>query len=218
MSKRERVSFNFYNGPVKRIRHRLGLGNATSIGVDDLLKIAKIHGYHVELVNVSHWEFSVSKFYRIFAGESYIGTCMFYYDVGFDSRGMVTDIFEGHCLDPDYGIGRFLAYVFNYKNARDRRQAEWAERRRQSIQFPHNKEKKIREILGLAETQHFKKTDLIELSSLHGYEVQHCNTSDGNQFNLNPVCSKRSKRKRNYFQMTVTNNDKVESIIEVQPK
>lgn len=127
----------------------------------------------------------------------------------------MTDIFEGHCLDPDYGIGRFLVYVFNYNNARERR---WAERRRQSIQFPHNKEKKIRETLGLAETQHFVKTDLIELSSLHGYEVQHCNTSCGNQFNLNPVCSKNSERKRNYFQMKVTDNDKVESIIEVQRK
>lgn len=218
MSKRERSSFNFYNGPEKRIRHRLGLGNATSIGIDDLLRIAKIHDYHVELVNCTHWEFSGSKFYRIFTGESYIGTCMFYYDVGIDSKGLVTDIFEGHSLDPDYGIGRFLAYVFNYNNARDRRRAEWAERRRLSIQFPHNKEKKIRATLGLAETQQFVKTDLIELSSLHGYEVQHCDTSGGNLFNLNPVCSKLSKRKRKFFQMTVADNDKVESIIEVQPK
>ena len=214
MSKIERKTIKFYGAPEKRTRYHLGLGSSTTIGIAEMLRIAKIHNYIVELVNSGHWKFNGSMYYQVFAGESKYGTRNYYYDVGFDSVGSVTDIFGGYSTDADYGLGQFLAYVFNINKARDKRQAVWAERRNQSIKFPCNKEKKIRETLGLAETQHFEKTELMDLALLHGYKVRGDEKGASNEIDLYPVPSVPKKLKQ-HFRMIVGDNDKVESIKEI---
>lgn len=186
-----------------------------TIGISEVLRIDTIHKYNVELVKSRHWEFNVSNIYRVFAGESKSGTCKYYYDVGFDSDGSVTHIYGGYSIFADYGVGQFLSYVFNINKVRDIRRAAWAERRNQSIKFPDNKEKKIRATLGLAETQRFEKTDLLDLALLHGYEMRGDKKVGSNQFDIYPVPSSRINAKQ-HFRVIVGDNDKIESIKEIR--
>lgn len=205
----------FYGGSEKRIRHRLGLGNTETISLEDVLSIAKIHNYNIQSIQRRHWVLKVDNFHRIFTGESKIGTCTFDYDVGFDSSGAVIGIYESRSFDPDYGLGRIFGYLFNFNNARVKRQADWAKQCYQSIRFPNNKEKIIRKLLGLAETQKFDKSSLIQLGQYQGYDVHRCKDGCDKHLNLYPSSANEVEGKR-YFQMTIGDNDNVESIKEIR--
>lgn len=208
-------TIKFYGGTEKRIRHRLGLGSAETTSVEDVLRIAKIHNYNIQSIQRRHWVLKVDNFHRIFTGASKIGTCTFDYDVGIDSTEAVIGIYESRSFDPDYGIGRIFGYLFNFNNARVKRQADLAEQCYQSISFPNNKEKIIRKLLGLAETQKFDKDSLIQLGQYHGYDVHRCKEGCEKHLNLYPNSVNQVKGKR-YFQMTIGHNDNVESIKEVR--
>ena len=210
-----RPIIKFFGGNEKRIRHRLGLGSAETISEEDVLSIAKIHNYNIQSIQRRHRVLKVVNFHRIFTGASKIGTCTFDYDVGIDSTAAVIGIYESRSFDPDYGIGRILGYLFNFNNARVKRQAEWAEQCYQSISFPNNKEKIIRKLLGLAETQKFDKESLIQLVQYHGYDVHRCKEGCDKHLNLYPNGVNQVKGKR-YFQMTIGHNDNVESIEELR--
>lgn len=149
-------------------------------------------------------------YYSIFTGFSKLVIYSFDYDIAQDADGYVTDIFEVRGEYPDYGIGRLLAWIFNYKKMK-----AWASSDsigEQIVSFPNNRETRIRNLLGLAEQKQFNRDQVLKLANIHGYKERYCEKNSANQFSVYPK-NADGLAMNHYFQVTLGDNDMIESIV-----
>ena len=209
-------TINFISSPEKRVRHRLGLGSLNRITIDDLLGIAKILGYVTEFRNCSNCFLKSDHYYGIYTGFSKHALYVLDYDVAFDADGYVTDIFESRGEFPDFGIERILDWIFRPDKMREIQRRNSDELEEYFIEFPSNREARIRRSLGLADRRQFHRDQMLKLANFHGYKELHGKSKDPNQFTVYPADFDKRRRKH-CFQMTVGENDMIQSIVEINP-
>ena len=207
-------TINFIGAPEKRIRHRLGLGSVTRIKIDDLLGIAKILRYPTEFRNCSNCFLKSDKYYGIHTGFSKLALCVFDYDVAYDADGYVTDIFEARGGYADYGIGRLVEWIFRPEKMKALVLRISNEQPEYFVEFPSNREAKIRRLLGLADRRQFHRDQVLKLANFHGYKELDCESNGPNQFKVYPK-DFHERRRKHHFQMTVGENDMIRSIVEL---
>lgn len=208
----ENREFRLFGAPEKRIRHRLGLGRKKSITLDELHCISNLLGYPVHFYERKHWELESQGYYRIYTGDSKFNTRTYHYDIGVDSQNFVTAIFEHRSTDPDYGIGRILAKLFGYGRRGSKDVTKIEQKPASVIAFPKNMEKKIREVLGLANLRQVNCEQVVQLAKIHGYSTQLDRGDSINQLNVHLTEHDDGKFERQ-LQMTVGANDMIQSII-----
>ena len=82
------------------------------------------------------------------------------------------------------------------------------------VEFPSNREAKIRRLLGLADRKQFKRDQVLKLANVHGYQELACKSNGPNQFKVYPK-DFHERRRKHHFQMTVGENDMIQSIVEL---
>ena len=207
-------TINFIDAPEKRVRHRLGLGSLNRIKIDDLLGIAKILKYGTEFRNCSNCLLQSDKCYTICTGFSKLALCFIYYDVAYNADGYVTDISEDRAGYADYGIGTLFEWIFRPEKVKALLHRSANEQPEYFVEFPGNREAKIRRLLGLADRRQFKRDQLLKLANFHGYQELDCTSNDPNQFKVYPK-DFHERRRKHHFQMTVGENDMIQSIVEL---
>lgn len=210
MTEQSTKNINFLGGPEKRIRYRLGLGSMKRIKLEELLEIAAILGYTVEYCDVKHWLLDSDSYYSIFTGFSKLVIYSFDYDIAQDADGYVTDIFEDRGEYADFGIGRLLAWIFKYNKMKALFLPDSVGEPK--ISFPNNRETRIRNLLGLAEQKQFNRDQVLKLANIHGYKERHCEKNNANQFSVYPK-NADGLAMNHYFQVTLGDNDMIESIV-----
>ena len=83
------------------------------------------------------------------------------------------------------------------------------------VEFPSNREAKIRRLLGLADRRQFTRDQVLKLANVHGYQELDCKSNGPNQFKVYPK-DFHERRRKHHFQMTVGENDMIKSIVEVK--
>ena len=207
-------TINFIGAPEKRIRHRLGLGSLNRIKIDDLLGIAKNLGYSTEFADSKNGILKSDKYYGIYTGFSKLGLCVLDYDVAYDADGYVTDIFEARGGDADYGIGTLVDWILRPEKVRALLHRSSNEQPEYFVEFPSNREAKIRRLLGLADRRQFNRDQVLKLANVHGYQELDCKSNGPNQFKVYPK-DFHERRRKHHFQMTVGENDMIQSIVEL---
>ena len=207
-------TINFIGAPEKRVRHRLGLGSLNRIKIDDLLGIAKILGYVIEFRNCSNCFLKSDQYYSVFTGFSKLAIYALDYDIAFDTDGYVTDIFEDRGEYPDFGIGRLVEWIFRPEKVKALVLRVSNEQPEYFVEFPSNREAKIRRLLGLADRKQFKRDQVLKLANVHGYQELACKSNGPNQFKVYPK-DFHERRRKHHFQMTVGENDMIQSIVEL---
>ena len=207
-------TINFIDSPEKRVRHRLGLGSLNRIKIDDLLEIAKTLRYAAEFRTHSNCFLKSDKYYSIYTGFSKLALCVIYYDVAYDADGYVTDIFEARAGYADYGIGRIFEWIFRPDKMKAYVLRDSNEQPEYFVQFPSNREAKIRRLLGLADRRQFHRDQVLKLANFHGYQELDCKSNGPNQFKVYPK-DFHERRRKHHFQMTVGENDMIQSIVEL---
>ena len=207
-------TINFIGAPEKRIRHRLGLGSINRIKIDDLLEIAKILKYGTEFVDCRNSMLKSDKYYGIYTGLSQLALCVLDYDVAYDADGYVTDIFEARGGYADFGIGTLVDWIVRPEKVRALMHRCSKEQPEYFVEFPSNREAKIRRLLGLADRKQFKREQVLKLANVHGYQELDCKSNGPNQFKVYPK-DFRERRRKHHFQMTVGENDMIQSIVEL---
>ena len=207
-------TINFIGAPEKRIRHRLGLGSITRIKIDDLLGIAKNLGYPTEFVDSRNSMLNSDRYYSVFTGFSKLAIYVLDYDIAFDADGYVTDIFEDRGEYPDFGIGRMVEWIFRPEKMKAYVLRCSNEQQEYFVEFPSNREAKIRRLLGLADRRQFKRDQVLKLANVHGYQELDCKSNGPNQFKVYPK-DFHERRRKHHFQMTVGENDMIQSIVEL---
>ena len=205
---------NFIDSPEKRVRHRLGLGSLNRIKIDDLLGIAETLRYSTEFVDSRNSTLKSDKYYGIYTGFSKLGLCVFDYDVAYDADGYVTDIFEARGGDADFGIGTLLDWIFRPEKVKALVLRVSNEQPEYFVEFPSNREAKIRRLLGLADRRQFHRDQVLKLANIHGYQELDCKSNGPNQFKVYPK-DFDERRRKHHFQMTVGENDMIQSIVEL---
>ena len=214
MTNVSKKTINFIGAPEKRIRHRLGLGSITRIKIDDLLGIAKILKYGTEFRNHSNCDLKSDKYYGIYTGFSKLALCVLYYDVAYDADGYVTDIFEDRGGYADFGIGTLVDWIFRPEKVKALLHRSSNEQPEYFVEFPSNREAKIRRLLGLADRKQFHRDQVLKLANFHGYQELDCKSNGPNQFKVYPK-DFHERRRKHHFQMTVGENDMIQSIVEL---
>ena len=171
---------NFIDSPEKRVRHRLGLGSLNRIKIDDLLGIAETLRYSTEFVDSRNSTLNSDKYYSIYTGVSKLALCVIYYDVAYDADRFVTDIFEARPGYADYGIGRIVEWIFRPEKMRALVLRISNEQPEYFVEFPSNREAKIRRLLGLADRRQFHRDQVLKLANFHGYEELDCKSNGPN--------------------------------------
>lgn len=208
-------TIKFLGGSEKRIRHRLGLGLIKTIKIDDLLGIAKILGYDTEFRNVNHSELASDSYHCIYTGFSKLAVFVYDYDIAHDADGNVTAIFEDRGEYADFGIGRIFAWMFKYSEMKAFVINERNEDNEFCVKFSGNSEAKIRNVLGLAERKQFNREEVLKLANLHGYRELSGKNNAPDQLKVYPA-ELPNKSRKHHFQMTVGENDMVDSIVEIK--
>ena len=214
MTNASNKTIKFTGAPEKRIRHRLGLGSLNRIKIDDVLEIAKILKYGTEFRNCSNCFVQSDKCYLICTGLSKLALCVIYYDVAYDDDGYVTDIIEDRAGYADYGIGTLVEWIFTPEKVRALLNRSANEQPEYFVEFPSNREAKIRRLLGLADRRQFHRDQVLKLANFHGYEELDCQSNGPNQFKVYPK-DFDERRRKHHFQMTVGENDMIRSIVEL---
>ena len=207
-------TINFIDSPEKRVRHRLGLGSLNRIKIDDLLGIAKVLGYVTEFRNCSSCFLKSDQYYGIYTGFSKHALYVLDYDVAYDADGYVTDIFEARGEFPDFGIARMLDWILRPDKMREVQRRNSDELEEYFIEFPSNREARIRRLLGLADRRQFNRDQVVKLANFHGYKELSCKSNGPKQFKVYPGDFDKRRRKH-HFQMTVGENDMIQSIVEL---
>ena len=208
-------TINFIGAPEKRVRHRLGLGSLNRIKIDDLLGIAKILKYGTEFRNCSNCDLKSDKCYLICTGLSKLALCVLYYNVAYDADGYVTDISEYIGGYADYGIGTLVDWIFRPEKVKALLCRSAKEQPEYFVEFPSNREARIRRLLGLADRRQFSRDQVLKLANFHGYEELDCTSNGPNQFKVYPK-DFHERRRKHHFQMTVGENDMIQSIVELR--
>ena len=207
-------TINFIGAPEKRVRHRLGLGSLDMIKINELLEIAKNLGYSTEFVDCRNSMLKSDKYYTVFTGFSKLAIHVLDYDIAFDTDGYVTGIFEDRGEYPDYGIGTLVDWIFRPEKMKALVLRCSNEQPEYFVEFPSNREAKIRRLLGLADRRQFHRDQVLKLANFHGYKELDCESNGPNQFKVYPE-DFHERRRKHHFQMTVGENDMIQSIVEL---
>ena len=208
-------TIQFPEGFERSIRNRLGLGQVQQVDIMSVLELAKVHKYLWDSYGSRHWAFSAPKIYSIYTGDCKSGWYTQNFDLGVDHDGMVTHIVEGRDYPPDFGIGDFFAGIFR-RGTKNNELENLAESDSEKIvEFPDGKEKQIREVIGLADSNYFHRSDILTLAKFHGYKEDSGGSKTGHLFRIHPSSSeKRAFMPR--LDLAIDSEEAVRSIVAIR--
>ena len=210
-----RNEIQFPEGFERSIRNRLGLGQVQQVDIKSMLELAKVHKYLWDSFGSRHWAFSSAEMYSIYTGDCKSGWYTQNFDLGVDQEGMVTHIVECRGYPPDVGIGDFFASIFKF-GTKDDEIKDFAESDSKTIiEFPNGKEKKIREVIGLADSNYFHRSDILTLAKFHGYQEDSSGSKTSDLFRISPSFGTRKGRKP-CLEVVLDNDEAVKSIVAIK--
>ena len=205
----------FPEGFERSIRNRLGLGQVQQVDIRTVLEVAKVHKYFWESIGSRHWAFSAPKMYSIYTGDCKSGWYTQNFDLGVDQDGMVTHIVECRGYPPDFGIGDFFASMFRFGTKDNKVKDLVASDSKKMVEFPNGKEKQIREVIGLADSNYFHRRDILTLAKFHGYTEGTGISKTSDLFRISPSSAERKARKP-CLEVVVDNDEAVRSIVAIK--
>ena len=207
-------NIRFPSGYEGSIRNRLGLGKVNQISLNKLLELAKVHNYVWRQIEIDHWLFSSNPYYTVNTGGSKNGRYTQDFDLGVDDKGMVTNIVENRSYPPDFGICEMLSNLFKVGTKLKNKNSLAEVVPRKPITFPCGKEKQIRYILGLADSDSFRRSDILRLAKFHGYETDSGTVFAKRNFRINPIAHKSDEFYPS-LDLVVDNDEVVRSIVAI---
>ena len=208
-------TIQFPEGFERSIRNRLGLGQVQQVDIRSVLELAQVHKYLWDSYGTGHWAFSSAGIYRIYTGDCKSGWYTQNFDLGVDQEGMVTHIVECRDYPPDFGIGDFLASIFKFGTKDDEIKDLAESDSKKIVEFPHGKERKIREVIGLADSNYFHRSDILTLAKFHGYQEDSGGSKTGHLFRIHPSSSEQDAFKPR-LDLAIDSEEAVRSIVAIR--
>ena len=205
---------SFPKGYEKSIRNRLGLGRRQLISIEGVLELAKVHKYNFYHWNGEHWAFKSSGYYSIYTGDGKSGWYTQNFDLGVDCNGMVTHIVESRGYPPDFGISDMVKNLFKFGTKDKALDFVVEVNPKKTVEFPKGKEKKIRQILGLADSNSFQWNEIQTLAKFHGYATENGKEDVKHTYRISPVFPEKPAIKPP-LDLAVDSDEVVRSIVPI---
>lgn len=176
----------FPRGYEKSTRNRLGLGQVREISIDSALELANVHNYNWYQWDYKHWAFDSFANYSIHTGMCKSGWYTQNFDIGVDADGMVTYIVESRGYPSDFGLYDFVSKLLKWDFKKKPNGIVTDDYPKKIVKFPNGKETQIRRVLGLADSDCFRRSDILKLAKLHGYKEDSGASKPGHSFRIHP--------------------------------
>ena len=204
----------FPRGYEKSIRNRLGLGQVREIGIDSALELASVHRYNWYQWDFKHWAFDSFVHYSIHTGMCKSGWHTQNFDIGVDADGMVTHILESRGYPADFGWYDFVSNLLKRDFEKKRLGVATGDCLDKVVEFPHGREKVIRQVLGLADSDCFHRNDIMTLAEFHGYTEDTCISKNSDLLRISPSFAEQ-KTLKPCLEIVIDNDEAVRSIVAI---
>ena len=205
----------FPRGNEKSIRNRLGLGQVREISIDGALELANVHRYNWYQWDFKHWAFDSFANYSIHTGMGKSGWYTQNFDIGVDADGMVTHIVESRGYPSDFGLYDLVSNLLKWDFKKKPNGVVTDDYPKKIVKFPNGKETQIRRVLGLADSDCFRRSDILKLAKFHGYKEDSGASKTGHLFRIHPSSSEHEAFKPR-LDLAIDSEEAVRSIVAIR--